>query len=387
MINYEEHNKRSKEIWDAYNQGEPIRVPVTVYADSRNWLFEKEENTRAITMPEYLQSPDTMAYVQLRTREWVRLNMLTDDGVGYPKEEEGWPLIVDFQNFLEPAWFGGEVEYTSEPHCRPFLNDDNKEEIFEKGLPHPFSGINQRVIEYYEHFLRLKTNGFAYQKIPIGHISMPYNMTGTDGPFTICCGLRGAVGIIDDMLDHPDYAHSLMGFVTDAIIARIKAVRTYLGEPEVTDYCGIADDSIVLLSPDMYREFVLPYHKKIYNSLSNAHAYRSIHLCGDAQRFFATIQAELGVMDFDTGFPIDFNRLYDELSPQTKINGGVEVSLLLNGSHTDVYDRAVNILKSGVMEKSKRFVLREANSLSPGTPIKNVNMLYAADMDAGHYKL
>ncbi len=389
MTDYARINEEARIVWDGYNKGNPSRVPVTIYADARNWLHEQKCNTERITLPQYLKSPELMAHVQVRTKEWVRLNILSDDGVGYPTADEGWPLIVDFQNFLEPAWLGGEVIYNDEPHCRPFLEDakgeTSKYAILERGAPEPFSGIMQDVLEYYEYFVSLRSKGFEYKGIPIGHISLPYNMTGTDGPFTLCCGMRGAEGIICDMLEEPEYAHALMGLVTDAVIARIKAARRYLGQDEVQDYCGIADDAIAMLGTDFYMEFVLPYHRRIYEALSRPGAYRGVHLCGNAQRFFGILQKELGVKDFDTGFPVDFERLYDELTPDTRVNGGVEAGILLNGTPDEVLRRAKEILSSGVIQKSKKFVLREANALSPGTPLENVNMLYHAAVKYGTY--
>lgn len=381
-IDYADHNKRSKEIWTAYETGCPIRVPVTIYADVRNWLAEPEQNASGITMSEYLRNADLMLDCQVRASEWIRHNILSDDGMGYP--EEGWSVRVDFQNFLEPVWFGGTVRYGREPHAEAFLSDDGKQAIFDTGMPEPFSGINGEVIRRYEYF-KEKTKSFTYQGLPLKYVGMPYNMLGTDGPFTIVCSLRGAEHFILDMLEDSDYAHQLMSLITDSVIQRIIAVRKYLGVCNAIGGFGMADDSIVLLSPSMYREFVLPYHQKIYETLTPDGGSRSVHLCGDAQRFFPIFEEELGVKSFDTGFPLNFSTLYNMLSSDVQILGGPSTRLLYTGPREAVKAEAQRILQSGVMKKSKAFVLREGNALAPGTPIEHVNAIYETAEEYGYY--
>ena len=382
-MDFKSHNARSREVWDAWHAGDPIRVPVTIYADSRNWMAEPHLNTNRIALPDYLRDPELMLQVQVRAREWIRCNILSDDGMGLP--EEGWPLIVDFQNYLEMAWFGAEVHYTSEPHCKSFLDDDRRDLLFTRGLPDPWQGIGADVRRYYEYFQE-RRQSFTWQGLPIGPISMPFNMTGTDGPFTLAAAMRGTETFVYDMIDHPDYARQLLDFITDAIINRIKAVRQYLGEPERGEGFGFADDAIVMLSTELYESFVLPCHRKIFSALTTGDNNRSFHLCGDAQRFFPILQKHLNVRSFDTGFPIRFEKLYDELDADTCIIGGPPVGLLLNGTPAQIDGKVREILQSGVMTKSRRFVLREANALAPGTPLDHVNQIYRTCIQAGWYK-
>ena len=382
-IDFKAHNQRSKEIWEAYEAGNPIRVPVVIYADVRNWIFVPTENTTGITMTEYIKNPDIMLNCQVKAAEWIRHNILSDGGMGYP--ENGWSVMVDYQNFLEAVWLGGKIKYGEEPHTEAFLTEANKWSIFEKGIPEPFSGINGEVIRRYEYFME-KMKSYSYKGLPLINVEMPFNMLGTDGPFTIACAIRGVENFIIDMLDDSEYANKLMSFISDAIIGRIRKVREYLGIEEKIDGFGFADDSIVMLSVETYKEFVLPYHKRIFDELTPQGCSRGMHLCGDAQRFFPVLEKELNVKSFDTGFPLDFGCLYEELSSDVRIMGGPPIGLILNGTPDDVKAKAESILKSGVMEKSRYFVLREANALAPGTPIDNVNAIYEAAEKYGYYK-
>jgi len=381
-IDFSTHNKHSKQIWAAYESGCPTRVPVTIYADVRNWFEEPDENKERITMTEYLKDADIMLKCQVKAAEWIRHNILSDDGMGYP--EDGWSVRVDFQNFLEPVWFGGKVKYGREPHCEAFLTDDNKYSIFDKGTPEPFAGINAEVIERYEYF-KEKSISFSYKGVPLKYVEMPFNMLGTDGPFTNACIIRGADRFIMDMIEDSDYAHQLMTFLSESIIRRIEATRKYLGICDNVGGFGMADDFIVMLSKDMYNEFVLPYHKRIYDALTPEGGSRGVHLCGDAQRFFPIFEKDINVKSFDTGFPLNFESLYDELSPDVRVIGGPSTRLIYAGPKDKVKAETQRILKSGVMEKSKSFILREGNALAPGTPVENVNAIYEAAEEFGYY--
>ena len=70
----------------------------------------------------------------------------------------------------------------------------------------------------------------------------------------------------------------------------------------------------------------------------------------------------------------------------TCIIGGPPVGLLLNGTPAQIDGKVREILQSGVMTKSRRFVLREANALAPGTPLDHVNQIYRTCIQAGWYK-
>ena len=59
---------------------------------------------------------------------------------------DGWDVSVDFQNYYEAAWWGAEVCYRSGqvPDTHPFLNLDNRNLLFDRGIPEPVSGIFAR---------------------------------------------------------------------------------------------------------------------------------------------------------------------------------------------------------------------------------------------------
>jgi len=154
--------------------------------------------------------------------------------------------------------------------------------------------------------------------------------------------LRGQ-GMMVDLLADPDYATRLMGFIIDAAIYRVRALRCYWGNENLA--AGLADDSIQLISTALYREMVMPHHRRFYDTFISDRP-RGIHLCGDATRHFKTLRDELGIQSFDTGFPVDFAWLRRKLGPDVEILGGPPVSLLLHGTPEQVYETSKAILLS-----------------------------------------
>ena len=87
------------------------------------------------------------------------------------------------------------------------------------------------------------------------------------------------------------------------------------------------------------------------------------------------LKEDLGVNDFETGFPVDHGRIRRELGPDVTIHGGPTIMLLRDSSPDEVRAEVGRILDTGVCEGG-RFVLREANNLAPNTPFANLAAMY-----------
>jgi uroporphyrinogen-III decarboxylase len=160
------------------------------------------------------------------------------------------------------------------------------------------------------------------------------------------------------------------------------AWRKAAGFPVPQKDFGFADDSVALISTPMYREHVLPHHRRLCDALAGpSKSPRSIHLCGDSTRHFETLVEELNVKTFDTGFPVDFGAMRRELGPEVRLQGGPHVDFLMRATPGEVRDEVRRIFKSGVLEGG-RFLLREGNNLAPHTPLANTESMYHAGLES-----
>ena len=140
-IDFDVHNAEVKEVWDAYHQGKPIRTPMILGINPRFTMEIPEANPNSIDFEAYSTNPWVMLQRQLEHQYWVRHHIPQDTEMGLPKN--GWTAYVDFQNSYEAAWFGCKVEFRGGqvPDTIPILKEEGQKRIlFERGIPHPFSG-------------------------------------------------------------------------------------------------------------------------------------------------------------------------------------------------------------------------------------------------------
>jgi hypothetical protein len=381
------HNEEAQAVWVAYRAGRPLRVPVTLCADTRFFILNEELNPgERMSFQDYSEDPLTMMDFQLRAAEWRALHIAPhcDDPAGLP---EKFPVTVDLQRYFDAGFFGATVEYRAgqTPDTRPILAGDNKNRLFDQGLPDPLiGGIFAKAHRFHEGMSKRIQAGFTYMGRPVEFdpAAPLSSLLGTDGPLTVATNLRGTE-LYADFYSDPGYVHQLLDFIAEGTIARIRAQRRFFGLPEKSDAWGSADDAIQMISTEMVREFVVPVQRKLKEALSTA-SHISIHLCGNSTRHFKLLRDELGIYSFDTGFPVDFAWLRRELGPEVEIVGGPRVTLLHDGMPEQVMAETRRILGSGIMDGG-RFILREANDLAPGTPLENLAAMYETARTHGQY--
>jgi hypothetical protein len=372
---------QKSKVWADHHAGQPTRVPVTLSTNPRVVILNPDWNPGGIDFEQTMTDPLTHIRVSLQHELYRQrvIHRFCDHPTELP---DVWLVDLMVYNIYEAAYFGAPIKYYPDqvPDTEPYLTEDNREAVFEVDIDRPMDNpFVRHWLDFWsqmEHICRDMT--FEGRPVKLN----PWAQCGTDGPVTVAMNLRGADFMIDLIAD-TDYSDRLMRFIVDGGIKRRQWFMEYwhgrLGDPGNS----MADDSVALLGLDTYVERVLPMHRRWYEAIDNGQA-RRIHLCGDATRLFPVIQEQLNVRCFDTGFPVDHGQLRRQLGPDTTIQGGPEVALLLNGTADQVYRRAQEILQSGVMEGG-RFILREGNNLPPNVPEDNLAAMYQACLDHGRY--
>lgn len=379
MNDFTAHNEEQAAVWQAFYEGHPTRVPMTCNCSARNTIFNPISNPEGYDFERFFNDPRAMFTHGLRRQHYTRHTLYFDQEMGLPQT---WSVGVDLQNSYEAMWWGCPLHFREGqvPDTTPLLRSDNKRMLFDRGAPEPFSGWLERAWEYYEQFQEwAKTETFMDLPIAVGGVPG----CGCDGILTIAVALMDPMDLMVEMYTDPDFVHEFLSFITEATITRIKAFRRRLGQPETTTAVGMADDAIQMLSHEHYRDFVLPYHKRMVEEFGKD-GPNSIHLCGDATHHFKFIRDELKVMAFDTGFPVDHGWLRQELGPDVTIYGGPHAELVRSGPIPALVAETRRILQSGIMEGGK-FVLREGNNIAPYTPPEHVQAMYETCQEYGRY--
>ncbi len=341
-------------------------------------------NPEGFTYQQYFNEPRVTLIIQSRFHEYVAttLNRTCDSAVALP---ESWNFYVDNQNIYDGAYFGGEVVFDEGqvPSVRPAYTFDDMDAFLKRDFSPPLTNpwLKDR-LEFHGRLVR-EAETFTYlgRKGTVGDYSL-----GFDGPVTAVATLFGADGIAI-LAAEPERARLLLDKLVDDVLIRNRALADLCGGWKKSDWTCFADDSIQLISSEMYRDLVLPVHARCYdatNSLSAADGQRCIHLCGDATRHFPVINRELGVTSFDTGFPVDFGQLRQALGPAVEISGGPSIMILREGTPDSCARETRRILETGIMQGG-RFILREGNNLPPCVPMANLEAVYNTCREFGNY--
>lgn len=350
---------------------EPDRVPVLLGIGTRYWLPKF-----GLSFKEYFSSAEVMFDAQVRALEWIFSNVRDD--------RYGIAVGPDFQNVREASGLGCEIGFHDGfPWVeRPIIKEETdvesltKREMYTNGLT---GRIARRRIE-----MKKLTEGMKAElrdgtlvPVEVG------NGMGTDGPFTNCAWLRGSTQLLADVRLRPDLVHSMMSVVTEKIIDFNNRLREDAG---LARDCGmgVADDFAAFLSADHYREFVLPYHERIYDAFGTK--ARDIHLCGKIDHLLRLLVDEQrihGLSGF--GWTTDIMKLAEVMGGKVLLYGGPNPSLILSGPRSRIVEKAQEYLR--VLGPCHGYALGDGYNIAPGTSTENMNALLDAAELSGKYPM
>ncbi len=378
-------DKEKEEVWIAYKAGHPTRVPLRWNINPRIIILNPVLNPWKYTFKDYFNNPEVMIKVQAIFFEYAaqELSKTCDFQSKLPDE---WSFYLDCQNIYDGAYFGAPIEYAPNncPSNVAVYKEEDVAEFLKKDFSKPFENpwLKERLAFHKELTKVAKDFVYAGRKGKV----RPF-VLGFDGPLTVGAILFGE-DIFTLLAASPEKADKLMRKLCEDALQRNKALTEYFENKwEKAERGSLADDSIQLISTEMYEDQVLPIHEfwfSITSKTTPASKNRGMHLCGNVQRHLPLISKKLGVVSFDTGFPIDHGALRKQLGPDIEISGGPEISLLQTGTPEACFNRAKEILESGIKEGGK-FILQEGNNLPPCTPLENLAAVYEACLIYGRY--
>lgn len=212
--------------------------------------------------------------------------------------------------------------------------------ILDRGLPEMNSGIAGQVWETEAYFREtLAPYPKLSQTVRIG-------CPDAQGPFNTAVNIAG-VNVYYLVNDDPDLVHRLMHFSTNLYLAVIHHHKRLMNEPMDVGYSfsykirgggRMSDDSAVMMSGQMYQEFVKPYNTRACQTTAGA----LLHFCGRGNQFFEHMTDTPGVTAIQFGNPEmqDFMARY-------QVAQAKKVCLLWDGNLPESLD----YIQTGVVHK------------------------------------
>ena len=280
-------------IHDAYSHKDTGEMPVLVM-DVNYWVSGESPQ---LIPDDYFTSPARMLEFQLAKIN-RHLASIQDDyipllypwyGTGVAPSAIGSKVL--FQRGMDPAVEGPVLE-------RP-------EDIRKLRPPNPLTdGLMPRVLETIRYFRQ--------------HSDLPVMFTDAQGPLNIALTLCGVENFFVWAKEQPTLAHELMDYTTQVLIEWIRVQKQYAGQPESSGafphsillpegFGGvcISDDDCTVISPRMYREFVVPYNSRVFQAFGGG----TLHFCGSAKHQIENFLATEGLTGINCFCMGDFDQI------------------------------------------------------------------------------
>lgn len=234
-------------------------------------------------------------------------------------------------------------------------------------VPDPSDGLNTRKINWYKEMcevaddLDVRVNG---QRIEIKP-----TLSNFGGPIPSAFALAGS-NLLLWMMSDPEKVHRLMDIVTESHIQVISYFDSLTGR-EPHHFQPMGADIAEMLSPDTFKEFVVPYYNKVWETYSG---YRSLHMCGKIDHLLQSLRDDLCI-DYLNGFGFcdDIDLLEKEFGSRVALKGGPSPMLMQNGPIEEIKSKREEYLSK--LGCHNGFILSVGGDSVPGTPYEHYRML------------
>lgn len=171
-----------------------------------------------------------------------------------------------------------------------------------------------------------------------------------DLPFAEACSICGVSEFMVLLYEHPVLAHKILDFLTDIVID-FALFQLEKGCPMV----GAGDAAASLISPEMYREFALPYEKRVCDAIHSKGGYVKLHICGNTSALLKDM-IHSGADLFNVDHLVDFDAAGNEYSSAGKaFKGNLDpVADILNSTPQQCYEKARDLIQRA---EGKKYML------------------------------
>ncbi len=225
---------------------------------------------------DYYTNPASMYQYQANGFE-KHLRLVDDDLVPY--------FMPWFGTGVLASGFGAQIRVPEDPADDPAVAGPcihTPKDILRLKLPDPYKdGWMPRVLDAIDYARQ-------YGDLPVG-------LTDMQGPLDTVGLICGQAQLYQWMYREPQLVHDLFDLVTEAFIEWGKVQKRHIGEPleRSNGLQGVyspgwgvweSDDDLVLISADLYQEFVAPCVERIFAAFGGG----SIHYCGNGSQHLET---------------------------------------------------------------------------------------------------
>ncbi len=202
-----------------------------------------------------------------------------------------------------------------------------------------------------------------------------YIMANIDcGPFSTAANLRGVEPFLLDLVtEDPALVQEYLEFCTELVIAYGRAMQQ-------TGVHGIqyGDSSASLVSPDLYRRFVLPYQMRSIRALQSDRCDFWLHICGQSGHLIPML-AELPMDVFEVDALVPLGEARRKIGEKIALKGNLDTKLLMQSDAQRIYQATCEMI--GGYGSRRGLIVSAGCGVPRETPLANLQAMVAACRD------
>ena len=278
---------------------------------------------------------------------YTDLGKLADAQIALHEELKQDVVVLMADLFLEAEAMGARVEFPDDdmPRLRSYLLGTDKGRL--TSLERPDPAKSGRMPAYFE---ACKQVAASVKDSAIGGVLC--------GPWTLAVNLRGAENLIVDTATDPQFVHELMRFtveISKAMGVAVSAAGVGLSFSEAPASCS-------LISPKIFKEFVLPYEQELATHLKEKRIGLTLHICGFIDPIMDMIVAT-GAVAVSMDQPSSLEKMLAAGKGKAVTVGNVSTGVFVGGTRQDVEDEIKRCLAVG--KDSEGYILATGCEISP----------------------
>lgn len=267
--------------------------------------------------------------------------------------------------YLEVEAMGAEVDFLENevPRLIGYLLKEDKARLGSLDVPDPADA--GRLTAY---LAACKKVSGAVKESPVGGVVC--------GPWTLATNLRGAENLIMDTVTDPEFVHGLMRFTVEVV----KKVGEGVNKAGAGLSLSEAPASLSLISPKIFRTFVMPYLKDVIAYLRERRISVTIHICGFIDPIMEDI-ASLGAVALSMDEPSSLEKMFEASQGKMAVIGNVRTNVFVDGTREEIEGEVKRCMEE--VKEKPGFILASGCEISTGADLERVKIFCNAATELG----
>jgi hypothetical protein len=181
------------------------------------------------------------------------------------------------------------------------------------------------------------------------------------------------------MYTEPEFVHRAMELFTEASIVGAKALASAIGSPQ---WVILAEDMPGLISREHFQEFVLPYHRRIFQTFPEA--VKLLHNDANTTHLLDLLP-ECGMDVFHLGYEVPIELAKEKMGARVALMGNLAPrQVLWQGDEATVEAESRRIIAAG--KPGGGFIFSTGGEVNPGTAPARLNAMVRYAQTYGQYE-